>query len=142
MPIKIGELAKQTGCKVVTIRYYEKEGLLPKPTRSKGNYRLYDAAHVEHLLFIRHCRALDMTLEEIRLLLSLREQPEQNCSQVSALLKSHIQQIETHVQSLLELKQHLVSLYEKCPGQQSIESCDILQDLSHSHTVLAPAIKE
>lgn len=68
MEIKIGELAKRTGCEVVTIRYYEKEGLLPEPARSDGNFRLYGAAHVERLRFIRHCRSLDMSLSEIRTL--------------------------------------------------------------------------
>ena len=62
--LKIGELAKQTGCLVETIRYYEREGLLLEPPRSEGNYRLYTDIHSERLQFIRHCRSLDMTLEE------------------------------------------------------------------------------
>ena len=65
MEIRIGDLAKRSGCEVVTIRYYEKEGLLPKPARSGGNFRLYGEAHAERLQFIRHCRSLDMTLSEI-----------------------------------------------------------------------------
>ena len=69
MTIKIGELARRTECQVETIRYYEKEGLLPEPTRSRGNYRLYGEAQVERLQFIRHCRSLDMTLGEVRALL-------------------------------------------------------------------------
>ena len=63
--MKIGELAKKTGCQVVTIRYYEKEGLLPEPERSEGNYRLYSEADIERLRFIRHCRHHDMKLAEI-----------------------------------------------------------------------------
>ncbi len=58
MQIKIGELAKRTECQAETIRYYEKEGLLPQPSRSGGNYRLYDEEHIERLRFIRHCRTL------------------------------------------------------------------------------------
>lgn len=73
--MKIGELAKLTDCQVETIRYYEKEGLLPPPARSDGNYRLYTQAHTERLVFIRNCRSLDMTLEEIRSLLGLRDSP-------------------------------------------------------------------
>ena len=65
MEIRIGDLAKRSGCEVVTIRYYEKEGLLPKPARSGGNFRLYGEAHIERLQFIRHCRSLDMTLLQI-----------------------------------------------------------------------------
>ena len=75
--MKIGELAKLTDCQVETIRYYERERLLPEPARSEGNYRLYTQAHVERLTFIRNCRSLDMTLEEIRSLLNLR----QRCSE-------------------------------------------------------------
>ncbi|WP_284440224.1 MerR family transcriptional regulator [Hafnia paralvei] len=56
MDIKIGELARRTECRVVTIRYYEKERILPKPGRSQGNFRLYGEEHVERLLFTRHCR--------------------------------------------------------------------------------------
>lgn len=63
--MKIGELAKATDCAVETIRYYEREQLLPEPARTDGNYRLYTQAHVEWLTFIRNCRTLDMTLDEI-----------------------------------------------------------------------------
>ena len=61
-----------------TIRYYEREGLLPERMRSEGNYPLYDRVHVERLSFIRHCRSLDMMPDEIRVLLQLRDTPEQN----------------------------------------------------------------
>ena len=69
--INIGALAKRTQCQAETIRYYEREGLLPPPARSQGNYRQYDTTHVERLSFIRHCRSLDMTLDEIRALLDM-----------------------------------------------------------------------
>jgi DNA-binding transcriptional MerR regulator len=76
--LKIGELAKLTGSQVETVRYYEREGLLPSPDRSEGNYRLYGTAHIEHLEFVLRCRSLDMTLSEIRQLLTFRDSPEQN----------------------------------------------------------------
>ena len=69
--MKIGELAEATGTQIETIRYYEREGLLPEPGRSTGNYRIYDRVHADRLSFIRHCRALDMNLDEIRVLLRL-----------------------------------------------------------------------
>ena len=72
--MKIGELAKITDCQVETIRYYEREGLLPQAPRSESNYRIYGAEHTERLGFIRHCRSLDMTLEEIRVLLAKFQQ--------------------------------------------------------------------
>lgn len=69
MLIKIGELAERTETTVETIRYYEKERLLPEPARSSGNYRLYNEEHMERLQFILHCRMLDMALDKVRLYL-------------------------------------------------------------------------
>ena len=94
--LKIGELAQRTGTQVETIRYYEREGLLPEPARSEGNYRLYDKAHTERLSFIRHCRSLDMTLDEIRALLKFRDAPNQECGEVNALLDEHIGHVPAH----------------------------------------------
>ncbi len=132
MDIRIGELARRTGCEVVTIRYYEKERLLPEPARSEGNYRLYNEAHLERLQFIRHCRSLDMSLGEIRALLSLRENPTLDCSKVNAMLDTHIQQVEDQIEALGQLKQHLIILHEKCAGVRPMEACGILQGLTDS----------
>ncbi len=66
--MRIGELAKATDTQVETIRYYEREALLPKPERTDGNYRVYASEHVERLSFIRYCRGLDVTLDETRVL--------------------------------------------------------------------------
>ena len=73
--MKIGELAKATGTQTETIRYYEREQLLPTAKRTESNYRVYDGSHVERLAFIRHCRSLDMTLDEIRVLLHFKDAP-------------------------------------------------------------------
>ena len=73
--MKIGILAEATGTPVETIRFYEREGLLPPPARAENNYRMYLPVHVERLAFVRQCRNLDMTLDEIRALLALRESP-------------------------------------------------------------------
>ena len=78
--LRIGELAKRADCLVQTVRFYESEGLLLDPARSEGNFRLYDDAHLQRLLFIRRCRAKDMTLVEIRQLLSFRDRPELDLS--------------------------------------------------------------
>ena len=95
---KIGELALQTGSSVETIRYYEQQNLLPQALRSASNYRLYGDAHVKRLQFIRHCRSLDMTLDEIRTLLSFRDTPEENCAGVNTLLDKHIEPVSyTHL---------------------------------------------
>jgi DNA-binding transcriptional MerR regulator len=81
---RIGQLAMHAGSKIETIRYYEQQRLLPQPARSGGNYRLYGAEHVKHLQFIRHCRSLDMTLDEIRTLPDFRDTPDVSRRQYAA----------------------------------------------------------
>ena len=130
MPIKIGELARRTESTVETIRYYEKEGLLPAPSSSEGNYRLYNEQHIERLQFIRHCRTLDMTLDEVRTLLRYRDMPYDDCGDVNAMLDEHIRAVEIRVAELMQLKRHLTVLRQKCPDPASTTSCGILQALS------------
>jgi DNA-binding transcriptional MerR regulator len=81
----IGELAKATETKVVTIRYYERIGLLPEPERTAGNYRSYSAAHLGRLSFIRRARDLGFSIEQVRDLLSLSDQRERSCEAVDAI---------------------------------------------------------
>lgn len=95
--MKIGDLARVTFCSVETVRYYERAELLPAPARSSGNYRLYGSAHVERLRFIRHCRSLDMTHDEIRTLLAFRDAPDKECNEVNALLDEHIGHVPVEV---------------------------------------------
>jgi Cd(II)/Pb(II)-responsive transcriptional regulator len=127
--LKIGELAKRTDLLVETIRYYEQEGLLPDPPRSDGNYRLYSDTHLERLQFIRHCRSLDMTLEEIRNLLRFRDAPDQNCGEVNALLDEHIQHVGRRIKELKLLQKNLKGLRNLCRQEQATKDCRILQSL-------------
>ena len=132
--MKIGELAKLTDCQVETIRYYEREGLLPEPARSEGNYRLYTQAHVERLTFIRNCRSLDMTLEEIRSLLGLRDSPQDQCESVNALIDEHIHHVKARIDGLLALQEQLLDLRQRCGGGNQ---CGILQQLEVSGGIAA-----
>lgn len=130
--LRIGELAKQTDCQVETIRYYEREGLLPKPHRTAANYRLYGENHVERLSFIRHCRSLDMTHDEIRTLLRFRDAPDRNCGGVNELLDEHIGHVTARIGELRRLKDQLHQLRRTCRRIQSAENCGILKELSHA----------
>ncbi|AMN49664.1 MerR family transcriptional regulator [Psychrobacter sp. P2G3] len=130
MLIKIGELATRTGATVETIRYYEKEKLLPEPLRSQGNYRLYNEGHIERLQFILHCRTLDMTLDEVRTLLQYRDKPDENCGEVNVLLDEHIKAVKIRMEELAQLKQHLLVLRQKCASEAPAESCGILHALA------------
>ena len=127
--LKIGDLAKRTGTLVETVRYYEREGLLLEPARSQGNYRLYTDAHVERLQFIRHCRSLDMTLDEIGNLLGFRDAPASNCSEVNALLDGHIEHVANRIKELKLLEQKLRELRGLCQQAQATKNCGILQSL-------------
>ncbi|CAD5110162.1 Cd(II)/Pb(II)-responsive transcriptional regulator [Zestomonas carbonaria] len=137
--MKIGELARLTDCAVETIRYYEREGLLPPPARGENNYRSYGEAHVERLIFIRNCRSLDMTHEEIRRLLELREQPRAGCADANALVDEHIAHVRTRIASLQAMEQQLLELRQRC--QAGGEACGILQRLNEAGAVedVAPA---
>ena len=133
--MKIGELAKATGTPVETIRYYEREALLAAPARSEGNYRVYSAAHAQRLAFIRHCRLLDMALEEIRTLLRFRDAPEENCAGVNALLDEHIVHVAERIGELELLQKQLKKLRTQCRKTEAAEHCGILSGLEKQPTL-------
>ena len=130
--MKIGELARLAGANVDTIRYYEREGLLPVPARSEGNYRIYGEAHVQRLFFIRRCRSLDMTPDEIRVLLHFKESPQENCADVNRLLDRHIGHVAQRMQELQELERQLKDLRERCGEARDAAHCGILDGLSEA----------
>ena len=127
--IKIGDLAKATGCPIETIRFWEREGLLSSPARSEGNYRLYGPEHIEQLRFVRNCRSLDMTLDEIRSLLAFRGEPNEKCDDVNQLLDEHIDHVAVRIVELKTLKRQLTALRNKCRAVKAIASCGIIQTL-------------
>lgn len=139
--MRIGELAKRTGCEVPTIRYYEREGLLPPLARTEANYRIYGEAHVERLLFIRHCRSLDMTLDEIRVLLRYRDLPEESCDAVNDLIDEHIGHVVDRIAALRELELQLRDLRARCHESQQTRSCGILEALTDEAPVLQQETK-
>lgn len=128
--MKIGELAKAAHTQVETIRYYEREGLLPETARTGSNYRLYADEHVDRLSFIRHCRGLDMTLDEIRVLLRFKDAPHENCAQVNALLDEHIGHVAARIKALKALEKQLQALRKTCLASQEASHCGILTELS------------
>lgn len=132
--MRIGELAQIGQCTVQTVRYYEKEGLLPAAARTSANYRTYGSAHVERLCFIRNCRALDMTHEEIRSLLDLMDQPASDCGGVNHLLDEHIAHVDARIAELAALKRQLTELRERCQSDQAVNACGILQGLASMET--------
>lgn len=130
--MRIGEMAKHTGCDIETIRYYEKAGVLPEPGRSDAGYREYQPEHLERLQFIRHCRSLQMSLSDIRVLLDFRSRPSADCQGVNDLLDHHIGLIQVRMVELQSLEQQLLRLRHQCDAPDSINACGILQNLSEA----------
>ncbi|MBN9268616.1 MAG: helix-turn-helix domain-containing protein [Hyphomicrobium sp.] len=131
--ISIGELARQTGVKVPTIRYYESIGLLPDAPRSQSNRRQYGTAAVERLQFIRHARELGFEVQAIRELLSLAREPRRSCAQVDALARNHLQAVTRRIERLTALKSELEQMIKAC-ARGRIADCRILDTLSQDHT--------
>jgi len=125
----IGDLAKATDTKVVTIRYYERVGLLPKPERTAGNYRSYSAAHLGRLSFIRRARDLGFTIEQVRDLLSLSDQRDRSCDAVDAIACAHLAEVERKIADLQALRHELGSIIDQC-GCGTIAECRIIEALS------------
>lgn len=136
--MKIGELALATDTPVQTIRYYEQEALLPTPARTAGNYRVYDEGHAQRLAFIRHCRSLDMSLTEIRVLLDFKDGPTRACGEVNELLDAHIGHVARRIADLRALQKQLQELRNRCNATSQSADCGILAGLSDA-ALTAPA---
>jgi Cd(II)/Pb(II)-responsive transcriptional regulator len=128
--MKIGELANAAKCTTETIRFYEKTGLLPEAERTASNYRNYGLVHVERLRFIRNCRMLDMTHEEIRALLGLVAQPDEDCTAINELLDEHIEHVSVRINQLERLRQQLVALRVTCSQARLVGACGIVKGLA------------
>lgn len=131
----IGRLARATGAKVQTIRYYETIGLLPKPPRSEGNRRLYAKADINRLAFIRHARELGFPLDAIRDLLSLSDDPDQSCEAADLIARRQLDEVERRIARLGSLKTELMRMIDQCRGGR-ISDCRVIEVLSnHAHCV-------
>jgi DNA-binding transcriptional MerR regulator len=123
---QIGELSERTGVPARTIRYYEDIGLLSPAKRGDNRYRLYNQREVERLRFIRSARALNFSLQEIAQVLEARDRHEPPCSHVMDIIQGHIDEVETRIRELKQLKHDLTSLYtagQDLPEDVHMRSC-------------------
>lgn len=127
--MRIGELGQATGVDIETIRYYEKIGLLSAPERQANGYRTYSDTHLERLAFIRHCRALDMALVEIKQLLDFVQNPEADCGDVNRLIDEQRARVRARLKSLRALERQLAMLRGRCDTGHTAGDCGILQEL-------------
>lgn len=127
--IGIGQLAKQTNTKVPTVRYYEQIGMLPEPGRTSGNQRRYTQEHVSRLAFIRHSRDLGFSLDAIRDLLTVADDPNQPCEVADQIARRQIDDIDVRIGQLTALRGELERMVEQCAGGK-IENCRVIEVLS------------
>ena len=127
--MQIKALSAATGVDVETIRYYERQGLLPAPALQANGYRDYGPPQLERLAFIRHCRALDMPLADVRQLLAALDAPGPECGDINALIDQHLARVRARLASLRALEKQLRSLRSSCSGAPGERGCGILHEL-------------
>ena len=127
--ISIGELARRSGVKVATIRYYEQAGLVPVPVRTDGHQRRYGDAAVGRLNFIRHARELGFEVSAVRELLTLSEQPNRPCAEVDSIASRHIADIDRRIAQLVALRRELQHSLDAC-GHGRIGECRVIEALA------------
>lgn len=127
--LTIGDLAKATGTKVETIRYYEGIGLLPQPARTTSNYRAYDKEHLNRLSFVRRARDLGFSLDQVRDLLGLADQTDRSCEAVDAIARQHLGEVERKIADLTALREELAEIIERC-NHGTVAECRIIGALA------------
>jgi MerR family mercuric resistance operon transcriptional regulator len=129
--VQIGQLAARTGILVETIRYYERVGLIPGAPRSTSGYRIYRAEHQRRLVFVRRCRDLGFSIQEIKSLIALADQREQPCATVTSIAKQHLADVRAKRADLDRLEQALNALIVSCDSER-VADCKILEALARA----------
>ncbi len=134
-PLTIGAVAKRAGVAIDTIRYYEREGLLPEPLRRASGYRSYGDGTVVQLRFIRRAKDLGFTLEEIRELLALSADRQRGVEAVKQRAQRRLAAIEQRIAELQRVRDGLAQLVASCPGHGKPEACPILRALNDGESL-------
>ena len=127
--LMIGDLARRTGTKVNTIRFYEERGLLPRPARTASGRRTYGADDLRRLAFIRHARSLGFGVDVIRSLLDLAEHPDQECAAASEIAARHLADVDQRSKQLRALRTELRRMIAECARGTRVADCSILETL-------------
>jgi Cu(I)-responsive transcriptional regulator len=133
--LTIGKLAKATGTKVETVRFYEKMGLLPPPARTQSNYRIYEVMHLERLSFIRRARELGFPLDQVRDLLGLADQTDRSCAEVDMIARQHLDEVERKIADLAAMRDELTEVLSRCQ-HDTIAQCRIIETLAPARSVV------
>lgn len=124
-----GEVAKQAGVNLETIRYYEQKGLLPKPPRSEAGYRCYPPDAVRRVQFVKRAQELGFSLEEIKELLGFRVRPNATCADIRRRAVAKMSAVDGKIRDLQSIRQALERLAGACPGKGPVSDCPILDSL-------------
>ena len=127
--LAIGDLARQTGTKVNTVRFYEDIGLLPRAARTASGRRTYVASDVRRLAFVRQGRRLGFSVEEIRSLLALADEPERDCAEAAAIARQHLRDIEMRIARLETLRDALADVAVSCEGGRAAD-CRVIEAIA------------
>ncbi|MDH6234374.1 DNA-binding transcriptional MerR regulator [Mesorhizobium soli] len=128
--LTIGELSRQTGVKIPTIRYYEQMGLMDAAERSEGNQRRYTREEKDRLSFIRHARDLGLTIEAIRKLIDLSAHPERPCADADHIASEQLQAVRAKIEKLKRLESELERIATHCHGDQ-VKDCYVIRALAN-----------
>lgn len=126
----VGKLAQASQTKTVTIRYYERQGLMRSPPRSRGGYRLYNGVDLDRLLFIRRSRHLGFSLDSVRALLELADRKDAPCADMDSKVLQHLNEVRERLAQLRALEKELQRLSACCEGGGVIRDCRIIEALS------------
>lgn len=129
--MKIGEIARRTGLKIETIRFYEAEGLIAPPSRSVGNYRVYHASQLDRLSFVKRSRDLGFTLDQVRALLRLSDDPHGSCAEACSIAADHIDLIDRKLADLAALRAQIAEWGGTCRSG-IVADCKVIDALSQA----------
>lgn len=135
--VSIGEVARRSGVKVPTIRYYEQIGLIPAASRTEANRRHYEETDLRRLAFIRHARELGFDVEAIRTLLALQDHPNQPCDTADAIARARLTDVEQRIASLSALKAELQTMIEGC-SHGRVDRCRVIEVLADHGRCMHP----
>jgi len=128
--LSIGEVSRLTGVNVETIRYYERIGVLPRPMRTAGGHRSYDAQEMKRLAFIKRSRELGFGLDEIRALLNLVDSGTYSCGEVHEMAVNHLAAVRRKIADLKRIERVLKAMADQC-GRGDVPECPIVEALLH-----------
>ncbi|AJZ90531.1 Cu(I)-responsive transcriptional regulator [Cedecea neteri] len=135
--MNISDVAKKTGLTSKAIRFYEEKGLVTPPFRADNGYRSYTQKHLDELTLLRQARQVGFNLEECKELVSLFNDPARHSADVKARTLQKVADIERHIIELQNMRQHLLTLADACPGDDSAD-CPIIDNLAgccHRHEI-------